>query len=371
MDPLISSRLHSWTFAVLMGFAYTVFVWFVYDWFSASQVGEYKSQEPTSELPPPLTLHFPKDPSVFICIRKSPFPQPERDNHTSAYDDPGIADRIFADNVDRQRFLMQGDPRNPAGAAAALQPHVLETWEPLYHCPFEERVGPYGDGGKWMCRVRDYVDPGCVVYSFGSNGHVRWERDVARLTNCEIHIFDPTPEVVQYLQSTPTEADATSALDTVVCALNGTSLPRRTQFHPWALYEASSTLASQFLLKSVTAVTGGTLRWIVEHAGTAVPQIVKIDMRGSELFIDFRAEADLWKQVHMLLVEVNLSVLSNCFQTGFYIPAPLGPTPEWQFFSVWINSLYDLGFLMFHREMNLFAENGRVWEIGFVNKIMF
>lgn len=34
--------------------------------------------------------------------------------------------------------------------------------------------------------------PGCVVYSFGSDYQVRFERKMLERTACEVHVFDPT-----------------------------------------------------------------------------------------------------------------------------------------------------------------------------------
>ncbi|GBG85818.1 hypothetical protein CBR_g40628 [Chara braunii] len=287
----------------------------MFDWFTMR--GSFQSSS-SSLYPPRPAPHFPKDPLDFICVPKSPVPQPGRDDHTSVYSQLETASAIRNDNVQRQQFLMQGDPRNPAGALAFRQPHVMETWEPLYHCPFEERVGPYGDGGKWMCRVRDYTDPSCVIYSFGSFSDLRWERDVARLTQCSVHIYDPTPHVVDFMKVVHSETDATSTLNTVANTMSISALPRRTQYHPWAFYEPSNVLATTFLHKVFPNFTGGNLRWIVENTGSGVPQIIKMDVEGSELFIDFKADADLWTQVHMFLVEVHFSILTEWIQTGFY-----------------------------------------------------
>lgn len=34
--------------------------------------------------------------------------------------------------------------------------------------------------------------PGCVVYSFGSDNQVRFERRMLERTACDVHVFDPT-----------------------------------------------------------------------------------------------------------------------------------------------------------------------------------
>lgn len=78
---------------------------------------------------------------------------------------------------------------------------LASTWyqenaEPAYTCVREERIGPQGDGGKWMCDPYGLrKERECLVYSFGSNNDFRWESTVQKIAkNCEIHVFDHTVE---------------------------------------------------------------------------------------------------------------------------------------------------------------------------------
>ena len=65
-------------------------------------------------------------------------------------------------------------------------------WEPSFHCALAERLGPSGDGGKWLCDP-SRIGPGCLVYSFGSNNDFGFEVAIKeRLPQCEIHTFDHT-----------------------------------------------------------------------------------------------------------------------------------------------------------------------------------
>ena len=47
----------------------------------------------------------------------------------------------------------------------------------IYRCPaVMEKLGKLSDGGKWVCGVDAFLRrPGCVVYSFGSNGDTSFE----------------------------------------------------------------------------------------------------------------------------------------------------------------------------------------------------
>lgn len=83
-------------------------------------------------------------------------------------------------------------------------PFVLfqKNWEPNFACVQQARLGPPGDGGKWVCdppTIRALYGGGgarrCIVYSVGSNNVFDFEVAVhASLPACEIHVFDFTVE---------------------------------------------------------------------------------------------------------------------------------------------------------------------------------
>ncbi|CAF3039216.1 unnamed protein product [Rotaria socialis] len=67
------------------------------------------------------------------------------------------------------------------------------NWEPTIHCPFEQRIGNTGDGGKWVCNIHQLqqknVTP--LIYSFGSKDDFGFERALkGELPTAEIHTFD-------------------------------------------------------------------------------------------------------------------------------------------------------------------------------------
>ena len=47
--------------------------------------------------------------------------------------------------------------------------------------------------------------PGCVIYSFGSNGEVEFEQEMLESTACVVHTFDPslTPDYLARVQAVP------------------------------------------------------------------------------------------------------------------------------------------------------------------------
>jgi hypothetical protein len=71
-----------------------------------------------------------------------------------------------------------------------------KNYEPEWTCDYEERMGSYGDGGKWVCnayKIRAMTD--CVVISIGSNDEWSFETAVHDLNpSCEIFTFDHTLE---------------------------------------------------------------------------------------------------------------------------------------------------------------------------------
>ena len=71
-----------------------------------------------------------------------------------------------------------------------------KNYEPEWTCDYEERIGAYGDGGKWVCnayKIRAMTD--CVVISIGSNDEWSFETAVHDLNpSCEIFTFDHTLE---------------------------------------------------------------------------------------------------------------------------------------------------------------------------------
>jgi hypothetical protein len=68
------------------------------------------------------------------------------------------------------------------------------NWEPTISCAMQQRIGPVGDGGKWVCdayRIAQAEE--CNVVSIGSNNDWSFEIAVHKLNPvCKIFTFDHT-----------------------------------------------------------------------------------------------------------------------------------------------------------------------------------
>eukprot|EP00897_Mesotaenium_endlicherianum_P006366 jgi/Mesen1/5758/ME000292S04841 len=103
-----------------------------------------------------------------------------------------LAWKLYVRNARQRRVLWP--PEAPGGRARALgdrQFFMSVYGTPLYPCFGEERVGAWGEGGKWVCRPFD-LGPDSVVYSVGSQGESSFEADLFALTGAVSHTFDPT-----------------------------------------------------------------------------------------------------------------------------------------------------------------------------------
>ncbi|CAI5473681.1 unnamed protein product [Closterium sp. Yama58-4] len=83
-------------------------------------------------------------------------------------------------------------------AVGAEQPVTLSLAEmkeliyvPLYPCPYEERIGEWGDGGKWVCMLASALKKQPIVYSVGSNEQFAFEQGMAESVRTKAFTFDP------------------------------------------------------------------------------------------------------------------------------------------------------------------------------------
>ena len=110
----------------------------------------------------------------------------------------------------------------------------VDPFRDIYRCPaIMEKLGRLSDGGKWVCGVDAFLQkPGCVVYSFGSNGDTSFEEAVLNRTACEVFTFDPTlaPAVQSRVEAVPGISFTAVGLSSVDgdAVINGRSLPVRT-----------------------------------------------------------------------------------------------------------------------------------------------
>ena len=73
--------------------------------------------------------------------------------------------------------------------------YFANNWHANFHCAHAQRIGAFGDGGKWICdlyRLKSRSD--CLVYSVGSSGDFAFEIELKKvMPHCEIHTFDKNP----------------------------------------------------------------------------------------------------------------------------------------------------------------------------------
>ncbi|KAK4538319.1 hypothetical protein CDCA_CDCA17G4344 [Cyanidium caldarium] len=139
----------------------------------------------------------------------------------------------------KARYLRQAAQQKNTNQTTG-QAFFQENWEPNFSCALEERLGRYGDGGKWVCDVHSlHLRPQlfrslghsqyrCVVYSFGSNNDFSFEERLhERLPHCQIFVFDatssppdPPRDYIQYYSRMLRAAESSDSLGDIVTDLN-------------------------------------------------------------------------------------------------------------------------------------------------------
>lgn len=203
--------------------------------------------------------------------------------------------------------------------------YYQNNWEPDFSCQFERFLGPIRDGHKWVCdphRLNQKKD--CLVYSFGSNGNVDFERALLELApHCEIHIFDPGNYDQRVKRLLPTA-----------------------HYHRYGLKPSYETDPSLHLNKILPGGVFKTFQEVVQqlqHTKRTV-DIFKIDIEGGEwtTFQDWLSADVLLQQI---LVEVHDA-----------------PPIANDFFA----QLHKAGYAMFHKEPNIQFAGGDCIEFGFI-----
>lgn len=76
--------------------------------------------------------------------------------------------------------------------------YFAHHWDPTWACDYEERVGNFGDGGKWVCDTRKLAaqrneSEECNVISVGSQNDFSFEIGIHEINpDCNIFVFDHT-----------------------------------------------------------------------------------------------------------------------------------------------------------------------------------
>ncbi|CAI5462626.1 unnamed protein product [Closterium sp. Yama58-4] len=99
------------------------------------------------------------------------------------------AEANYWENVERRRKEFNGALQPMLGNPVRMKELILV---PTYTCPLNERIGKWGDGGKWACMLPSVIqkkDP--VVYSIGSFGMYSFEKEMHQMLRTMPYTFDP------------------------------------------------------------------------------------------------------------------------------------------------------------------------------------
>lgn len=234
-------------------------------------------------------------------------------------------------------------------ATRHLNESGYDPYEPDWSCPYFERVGDdvagrpllYGDGRKVTCSPQLLNNPTCLVYSFGSNNELSFERGIWRLSGkkCDIRVFDPTPRRWQRRVSKHVKDQ-----------FNGT-------FYRIGLFDGTPIIVGK---RSLAARTGTLLDIMqqLDHSSKRI-NILKVDIDGHEwgafpsIFAACQAKQLV---IDQLLIELHMDM------------GPTNVTSDMVF--TFFNLARACGLRMFYKEPNTHACGG--WgcaEFSFVNEI--
>lgn len=200
-------------------------------------------------------------------------------------------------------------------------------YEPTFSCPAEERMGEPGDGGKWVCEPYKLTEKagtgaGCLVYSVGSSGRYDFEAAVHETISpaCEIHTFD----LAHWSAYTKREP------------------PSYMNYHIKKVGPAPDTP-----IPSIVRELGHVNRTI---------DLFKIDCEGCE-WDTYKTWLGSGVDIRQILVEVHGGVWPGGGSLSGH------PTPEVHDF---FRHLFQLGYVIFHKEPNIQGCSGSCVEFAFV-----
>ncbi len=206
--------------------------------------------------------------------------------------------------------------------------------EPAVTCAREERIGPAGEGGKWLCDPNRLRSRGtdCLIYSVGSFDDFSFEEAIMQNVSsaCEIHVFDHT-------------------------VLNPQNKPCGVHFHPWGLGGAHEPAGSA--LKSLSDIVVA-----LGHKGRTI-DVLKIDCEGCEWSTyDSWFDADV--HIDEMLVEIHAGTIDSDLNKihQSWLSLIVGEqvfgrgaldTSREPVAKHFFQRLYDEKFFIFHKEPNI------------------
>lgn len=105
-----------------------------------------------------------------------------------------FAEEIYQRNLDVRaaQFPGLGSSSPTIAQQRRLEEEFVSYYmTPLYPCFGEERLGAWGEGGKWICDAHK-LSSASIVYSVGSQGETSFEEGLHKSFGVVTHTFDPT-----------------------------------------------------------------------------------------------------------------------------------------------------------------------------------
>lgn len=198
--------------------------------------------------------------------------------------------------------------------------NIWDVFPPTVNCPDMQRLGPTGEGGKWVCGLAHLQSlPFCIMYSFGISTDVSFEVEILQRTRCLIFAFDPTIGRLPY-HLLPASQQA---------SLNA-SMRSRIVFNKMALGVSSGSTVEHSLTEQLYDT--------MARYGHSMIHLLKVDVEGSE-----------WDAFH------QLSTLKHTLQHGLPVGQLLIELHHRRSdeTSAFFREMHSMGMLPFSREINL------------------
>lgn len=258
-------------------------------------------------------------------------PKPTRSTAPIAKDVDAAFDRAI--NADKLKRYALFDTVSRGGTQRA-DGWYQDNVEPAVTCAREERAGPAGEGGKWLCDPNRLRARGadCLIYSVGSFDDFSFEEAITRDVSSarEIHAFDHTVS-------------------------NPRNKPCGVHFHPLGLGGAREPDGSDLKgLADIVVALG--------HKGRTI-DVLKVDCEGCEwstygswFDADVRVD-EMLVEIHAGTIDSNLneihqSWLSLIVGEQLFGRGALDPSRE-PVAKRFLRRLYDENFYIFHKEPNI------------------
>lgn len=199
--------------------------------------------------------------------------------------------------------------------------------EPSFSCRFEKRIGPVGEGGKWLCdpyRLKEFASTSnCLIYSIGSNNQFGFEAAVhEEFPDCEIHTFDHSVK-----EPKP---------------------PPFVNYHPWGVGGSSNPNSNLYTLNELQKMLGHT------SEGKKKIEILKMDVEGFEYeALTELLEVEGIRNVRQMLLELHPGRDDN----GSYVDYRAGASwlPSMQKVERFFTAADANGWVITHKEANTLA----------------